>query len=165
MSESFNPYHRWLGIPPKRQPPNHYRLLGIELFEDDIEVLRDAGDRQMSHVKTYQLSKHKDLSQKMLNELGEARACLSNPVSKADYDTKLRAEIKSKTVPPRPLAAPPIQRKAPPPSLTRSQELKPTDQPRQVPEIGAAVALPFYSIGCAMIWLVHAADRLIHQHH
>ena len=31
----FNAYHKWLGIPPEEQPPNHYRLLGIALFEKD----------------------------------------------------------------------------------------------------------------------------------
>ena len=38
MPESFDPYHRWLGIPPREQPPNHYRLLGIDLFEADADV-------------------------------------------------------------------------------------------------------------------------------
>lgn len=36
--EAFDPYHRWLGIPPKHQPADHYRLLGIDRFEDDPEV-------------------------------------------------------------------------------------------------------------------------------
>ena len=31
--ENFDPYHKWLGISPKDQPPHHYRLLGIDLFE------------------------------------------------------------------------------------------------------------------------------------
>jgi hypothetical protein len=26
----FDPYRKWLGIPPKDQPPHYYRLLGIE---------------------------------------------------------------------------------------------------------------------------------------
>ncbi|HQU45105.1 MAG TPA: hypothetical protein PK867_19985 [Pirellulales bacterium] len=39
MMQAFDPYHKWLGIPPKDQPPNHYRLLGIELFEEDLEVI------------------------------------------------------------------------------------------------------------------------------
>jgi hypothetical protein len=26
----FDPYYHWLGIAPKDQPPNHYRLLGVE---------------------------------------------------------------------------------------------------------------------------------------
>ncbi len=30
---NFDPYHKWLGIPPDEQPANHYRLLGLELFE------------------------------------------------------------------------------------------------------------------------------------
>jgi hypothetical protein len=76
VAEAFDPYHRWLGIPPRHQPPNHYRLLGLEPFEDDPEVIRDAAERQMAHVRTYQLSGHVALSQKILNELGAARACL-----------------------------------------------------------------------------------------
>ena len=42
MPEKFDPYHKWLGIPPKDQPPNHYRLLGIELFESDADVIATA---------------------------------------------------------------------------------------------------------------------------
>jgi hypothetical protein len=30
---SFDPYHHWLGIPPKHQPPDYYRLLALERFE------------------------------------------------------------------------------------------------------------------------------------
>ena len=35
----FDPYHEWLGIPPDEQPANHYRLLGLELFEEDGKIL------------------------------------------------------------------------------------------------------------------------------
>jgi hypothetical protein len=51
VSGTFDPYHRWLGIPPKHQPPNHYRLLGLEPFENDMEVIRDAAERQIAHVR------------------------------------------------------------------------------------------------------------------
>ena len=37
MTPEFDPDHKWLGIPPKDQPPNHYRLLGLDLFESDQE--------------------------------------------------------------------------------------------------------------------------------
>src|SRR4051794_28200750 len=47
----FDPYYVWLGIPPEDQPPNHYRLLGINDFESDPNVIANAADRQMSHVK------------------------------------------------------------------------------------------------------------------
>lgn len=32
-AENFDPYHKWLGIPPDEQPANDYRLLGHGLFE------------------------------------------------------------------------------------------------------------------------------------
>ena len=34
-SEQFDPYHKWLGIPPHEQPPSHYRLLRISEYESD----------------------------------------------------------------------------------------------------------------------------------
>jgi hypothetical protein len=49
MSKPFDPYYRWLGIRPEEQPADHYRLLGLARFEDDVEVIRDAAERQMSH--------------------------------------------------------------------------------------------------------------------
>ena len=44
----FDPYHKWLGIPPEDQPPHHYRLLGVPLYEDDAAVIESAADRQMT---------------------------------------------------------------------------------------------------------------------
>ena len=45
MAPPFDPYHRWLGIRPEEQPADHYRLLGLARFEDDVEVIRDAAER------------------------------------------------------------------------------------------------------------------------
>lgn len=124
MSGQFDPYHRWLGIPAEEQPPHHYRLLGLALFEEDPEVIRDAAERQMAHVRGYALGRHAELSQRILNELGTAKACLSDPARKAEYDGRLRRDLAaSKPVgrPPRPetsrpptkLAVPPIPPSAP----------------------------------------------------
>jgi WD40 repeat protein len=90
MPGLFDPYHRWLGIPPKHQPPNCYRLLGLELYEDDAEVIRDAAAQRIAHVRTYQLGQYSDLSQRILNELAAARACLLDPEKKPAYDRDLR---------------------------------------------------------------------------
>jgi formylglycine-generating enzyme required for sulfatase activity len=92
VAEGFDPYHRWLGIPPAEQPPNHYRLLGLSQFETDPEVIRDAVFQRIAHVRTYQLGPHSALSQKILNELGAAKACLLDPEAKAAYDKSLRAQ-------------------------------------------------------------------------
>jgi hypothetical protein len=93
MSEAFDPYHRWLGIAPKDQPPHHYRLLGIDLFEDDTEVIRDAAERQTVHVRNYQLGRHSALSQKILNELAAAKTCLLDRIKKTAYDAELIAKL------------------------------------------------------------------------
>ena len=78
MPEMFDAYHTWLGIPPERQPPNCYDLLGIPIFEDKPEVIEAAADRQMGHLRTYQVGKRGDLSQKLLNEVATARVVLDN---------------------------------------------------------------------------------------
>ncbi len=86
----IDPYHVWLGIPPAEQPPDHYRLLGITPFETNAEVVHDAAARQMAHVRTYHLGRHAELSQKILNELAAAKACLLSPAKKTAYDARLR---------------------------------------------------------------------------
>lgn len=93
MPENFDPYYEWLGIPPKDQPPNHYRLLGIEVFEPNLNVIERAADRQMGHVRTFQSGKHSRASQELLNRLSAAKVCLLNPQKKAEYDTELRAAL------------------------------------------------------------------------
>ena len=47
----FNPYHKWLGVPVSEQPPNHYRLLGIALFENDADVIETAADQRMALLR------------------------------------------------------------------------------------------------------------------
>ncbi|HVA47376.1 MAG TPA: SUMF1/EgtB/PvdO family nonheme iron enzyme [Pirellulales bacterium] len=92
MRESFDPYRKWLGIPPKYQPPNHYRLLGVERFEDDPDVIEAAADQRMAHVRNYQTGQNSALSQKILNELSAAKICLLDAHKKSAYDEKLRGE-------------------------------------------------------------------------
>lgn len=93
MPEAFDPYHKWLGIPPKDQPPNHYRLLGVDLFESDPEVIAIATDQRMVHVRSFQLGKDSDISQRLLNEIAAARVCLLNPEKRAAYDGQLREQM------------------------------------------------------------------------
>src|SRR4029079_5515372 len=102
MPEDFDPYRKWLGIPPKDQPPNHYRLLGIELFENDPDVIDHAADRQMAHVRSFQAGQHSAVSQKLLSELSTARVCLLNADQKATYDAQLRTRLPAA----RPVAVP-----------------------------------------------------------
>lgn len=88
----FDPYYKWLGIPPADQPANHYRLLGVVLFETDGDVIAAAADRQMAHIKSFATGRYAAQSQQLLNQLARARVCLLNPDRKVKYDEQLRAE-------------------------------------------------------------------------
>lgn len=94
----FDPYHKWLGISPKDQPPNHYRLLGIELFETDPDVIDAAANRQMAYIQGCATGPHLALSQQLLNEIAAARLCLLNPKKKADYDAHLKGKLDAASV-------------------------------------------------------------------
>ena len=90
MDSSFNPYLKWLGIPLKDQPPHHYRLLGVELFEGDAEVIERAADRQMTYIRSLQTGEHAAAAQNLLNEFAAAKICLLNSQTKQQYDASLR---------------------------------------------------------------------------
>ncbi|MFO0901819.1 MAG: hypothetical protein U0939_02395 [Pirellulales bacterium] len=120
---SFDAYYQWLGIPPREQPPNHYRLLGLELFESNPDVISHAADRQMVHLRSFQNSKQALLSQRLLNEVSAARLCLLDPQKRTAYDAQLREKLA--TAPPDgptsapsaapPPTAPPVAPSIPPP--------------------------------------------------
>ena len=95
MSKDFDPLHRWLGIPPEEQPPNHYRLLGLKAFESNADVIESAADQRMAYVRQSATGKHAALSQEVLNALASARVCLLNADDKAAYDKTLRAKLKA----------------------------------------------------------------------
>jgi hypothetical protein len=93
LAQTFDPYHIWLGIPRAEQPPNYYRLLGISVFEENAEVILDAADQRMAHVRTKHLSQHVEISQRILSEIVRAKICLLDPHKKASYDALLRNEL------------------------------------------------------------------------
>lgn len=107
MSEEFDPYRKWLGIAPHEQPAHHYRLLGIAPFEDDPDVIENAADRQMAHLRTFQSGKHGPLSQKILNELSAAKGTLLDRGRKAIYDAELQDRLYAAEAPLPPDLPPP----------------------------------------------------------
>ncbi len=91
MAGEFDPYHRWLGIGPEHQPPDHYRLLGIARFESDRQVIDSVALRHISFLQEITDGPCVDQAQRLLNELAAARRCLLDPERKAAYDAELRA--------------------------------------------------------------------------
>ena len=122
MSDQFDPYDSWLAIPPKDQPPNHYRLLGVELFEENPNVIQTAADQRMVYLRTFQIGKHSADSQKLLNEVAAAKVCLLNAARKAAYDERLRQELQR--------APRKLRQQPPPPSPLRRNSPSDSDRPK-----------------------------------
>jgi hypothetical protein len=92
MRPAFDPYHQWLGIRPEEHPVDHYRLLGIVRFESDRDVIANACDRLMSHVRTFQTGPRGVYTQEVLTRLAAARACLLDVHAKSTYDAVLHGQ-------------------------------------------------------------------------
>ncbi len=93
MSSDFDPYYLWLGIPPHEQPPNHYRLLGIALYESNASVIDSAASRQSTYLHSVAAGPQRQASQKLLTEIAAARRTLLSAESKPIYDAELKARL------------------------------------------------------------------------
>ena len=93
MVPDFDPYHHWLGIPREEQPANHYRLLGVTLFETNRDVIAAAANRQMSYLQELASGPDVAEAQKLLSEISQARVCLLKAKQKAAYDEQLRSTL------------------------------------------------------------------------
>lgn len=161
MADEFDPYHKWLGIPPKEQPPHRYRLLGLALFEEDADVIESAADQRMAHVRTHQTGKHGILSQRILNELAEAKLCLLRPESKRDYDDQLKRQLEGARRPrpatvdaaPRPIAVgapmPAATSPAPPSKSVGVRRGRRSNSNSAIVAVGATAAL---FVAAALAW-------------
>ena len=151
MPDEFDPYQQWLGIAKHEQPPNHYRLLGVGTLMEDRDAIGNAADRQMNFVRTFQLGQHRELSQKILRELAEAKICLLNPASKIAYDAALRGQP---SAPPAAVAAPPAPARPPAPVST-----PPVTPPAPSPTIVAPPTQPEVSLSPAPLEMAPARTR------
>lgn len=99
MEQQFDPYYQWLGIAKQHRPPNHYRLLGLEMLEDNAEVIQNSADRQMGHLRTFQNGQRAAEAQRLLNEIAAAAGELLNAASKQAYDAKFIGGLQQAQVP------------------------------------------------------------------
>ena len=91
MSE-IDVYKEWLGIPVATRPPDHYTLLRLLQFEDDIEKIRANYRKLNAHVRKYSTGQYLIRSQELLNEMAKAMLCLTDPDGKREYDQSLGRE-------------------------------------------------------------------------
>jgi len=88
---AFDPYERWLGIKTNSRSLTLYRLLALEPFEDDPEVISNAAKRQSFHLRELDDSRH-ETREKVLDQIALAKAVLLDPTQKRLYDSQLRAK-------------------------------------------------------------------------
>ena len=93
----FDPLHKWLDIPPAEQPGNHYRLLGITIFESDQDVIDAAADKQLAFLHDLANGEHGQAASEISNRITRARVELLNPKRKAAYDQSLRESLIAKS--------------------------------------------------------------------
>jgi hypothetical protein len=100
-SREFDPYHEWLEIPPEDQPPTHYRLLGLEDFEEDMDVIDAASKKRTAFLHQIASGPNRKAVQRLLSEVATARRTLLSEKAKAAYDQDLQS-------PPEPELAEPL---------------------------------------------------------
>lgn len=94
---TFDAYQKWLENPPEEQPPSCYRLLGIRNFESDPDVVEAAAERTMAFLRGKGSGPHARDSQRLLNEVSNARLKLLKPEIKASYDRALKDKLGEET--------------------------------------------------------------------
>lgn len=113
MTETFDPYYKWLGIKPEEQK-NYYRLLGLNLFESDSDVIENLADQKIAAIRNYQLKYPKEATI-ILNQLTKAKVILLDPVKKKEYDLRLQKSLSNNHS--IPVSEPPVMARPPKPGV------------------------------------------------
>ena len=82
---NFDPYHKWLGLPPSKWMPNHFELLGLSIDEDDPTVIKRASVRQRRAIEEFEDGEFANLAAQIVIQIEEARNALLNPYSRREY--------------------------------------------------------------------------------
>lgn len=145
--EGFDPYYTWLGIPPHEQPPNHYRLLGLALFEANPDVIDNAASRQANHLRSVSTGPRAAFAQVILNRVAAAKICLLDVGRKAEYDAGLHNQVATK-------AAEMSRQPAAPAMQPQTKRPKPKDPKLELLKIvlGGLVGL---AAGYGVLWLLY----------
>lgn len=135
MPDGFDPYHVWLGIPPDEQPPDNYRLLGLRQFESNPDVILNAGEQRIRHLRAMQVGSRQADSQKLLNEVAVASQTLLSSERKQVYDSQLSTSMTRNRPEPSTYSATPIV-------VSPPQSWQPQSDPVPILPQPATIAVP-----------------------
>ena len=89
----FAAYHEWLGIPLREEPPNHYEILGIPLFETNKTVISNGAARRVTFLQSMVAGGFAELAQEIQKEVSKAKLCLLKDASREAYQKALMQAI------------------------------------------------------------------------
>ncbi len=89
MPSTLDVYRDWLKITETARPLDHYQLLRLKRFEDNIAKVREHYRAMNAHVRKFAAGEFAKQSQDLLNELARAMLCLTDAQRKAEYDASL----------------------------------------------------------------------------
>lgn len=108
MADEFDAYQELLGIPPERQPPNYYDLVGVAWYEGDADVITKGAEQQLAKLQQWSATvTDEEILDRLTGRIETAQACLLDPEKKRPYDEKLRLRQRTRGTPASVSAAPP----------------------------------------------------------
>lgn len=139
----FDPLHKWLGIPPDQQPPDHYRLLGITRFESDVDVIHAAADKQLAFLHDLTNGPEADAAEELSNQVSAARVILVNTSKREAYDLQLKGASDSS------------------PSVATAVSPPPSPPPVPVSAAGPS-AVAYTAVDTTIDWHLRHGDKVVH---
>ncbi len=91
MSEQINPYILFLELDTAPQKPTYYELLGVQQGEQDEEIIAAGCEDALAKVRRFKPGANARLWASILDEISLARATLTDPEQRQDYDQQLEA--------------------------------------------------------------------------
>jgi hypothetical protein len=85
-------YESVLGMPSGPRPPDHYHLLGLELFESSQSVIAAAADGRIVEAEESVLASAEQIRQ-VVDRIRLAKVCLLDLETKAAYDRQLNQSV------------------------------------------------------------------------
>lgn len=89
----MNVYHQLLDLPETETAPDHYTLLGVPRFTDDLSQIHNAAVRRNTQLRSWDNSKFFREANALLDEVVAAANVLENPTTKAAYDVQFRQQL------------------------------------------------------------------------
>ena len=86
---TFDPFHKWLGIPTDKRPITYYDLLGLQFGERDPIAIRSAIEQRRAFVSQQRGQGQDQYVQKLLSQIDKATTTLLSEETKFRYDKEI----------------------------------------------------------------------------